>query len=99
LRIVEYDVKKVTMILQMSEGSPKTTLGDLQGDQSEVQLSKSPSFIVNQGGNHRSMEFHVAVFNCDIVYIKGELQSAQADGRSSVWMLRSISTKELFKKE
>jgi hypothetical protein len=38
------------MILQMSEGSPKTTLGDLQGDQSEVQLSKSPSFIVNQRG-------------------------------------------------
>jgi hypothetical protein len=56
LRIVEYDVKKMTMILQMLEGSPKTTLGDLQGDQSEVQLSKSPSFIVNQGGinNQRS---------------------------------------------
>jgi hypothetical protein len=50
LRIVEYNVKELTMILQMSKGSPKTTLGDLQGDQSEVQLSKSPSFIVNQGG-------------------------------------------------
>jgi hypothetical protein len=49
-RIVEYDVKKLTMILQMLKGSPKTTLGDLQGDQSEVQLSKSLSFIVNQGG-------------------------------------------------
>jgi hypothetical protein len=32
----------------MSKQSPKTTLGDLQGDQSEVQLSKSPSFIVSQ---------------------------------------------------
>jgi hypothetical protein len=27
--------------------SPKTTLGDLQRDQSEIQLSKSPSFIVS----------------------------------------------------
>jgi hypothetical protein len=26
---------------------PKTTLGDLQRDQSEVQLSKCPSFIVD----------------------------------------------------
>jgi hypothetical protein len=50
LRIVEYDVKKLTMILQMSKGSLKTTLGDLQGDQSEVQLYKGPSFIVNQRG-------------------------------------------------
>jgi hypothetical protein len=26
------------------------TLGNLQGDQSKVQLLKSPSFIVSQGG-------------------------------------------------
>jgi hypothetical protein len=32
----------------MSKRSPKTTLGDLQGDQSKVQLNKSPSFIVSQ---------------------------------------------------
>jgi hypothetical protein len=50
LKVVEYDIKEVTMRLQMSKQSHKTTLGDLQGDQSEVQLSKSPSFIVNQGG-------------------------------------------------
>jgi hypothetical protein len=40
----------------------------------------------------------VAVFNYDVVYIKGEFRSAQADGRSSVWMLISISTKESFKR-
>jgi hypothetical protein len=41
---VERDVKeKVTMNLQRSKGSRKTTLGDLQRDQSEVRLSKSPS--------------------------------------------------------
>jgi hypothetical protein len=45
LKVVEYD-KKVTIRLQMSKRSRKTTLGDLQGDQSKVQLSKSPSFIV-----------------------------------------------------
>jgi hypothetical protein len=32
------------------------------------------------------------------VYTKGEVQSAQADGRSSVWILRTISTRELFQK-
>jgi hypothetical protein len=48
LRIVEHGVKKMTMILQMLEGSPKTTLGNLQGDQSKVQLHESPSFIVSQ---------------------------------------------------
>jgi hypothetical protein len=48
LVVVEYDVnKKVTVNLQRSKGSHKTTLGDLQRDQSKVQLSKSPSFIVN----------------------------------------------------
>jgi hypothetical protein len=31
----------------MSKESPETTLGDLQGDQSKVQLSKCPSFIVD----------------------------------------------------
>jgi hypothetical protein len=36
------------MNLQRSEGSRKTTLGDLQRDQSKVRLSKSPSFIVNR---------------------------------------------------
>jgi hypothetical protein len=36
------------MRLQMSKGSPKTTLGNLQGDQSKVQLHKSLSFIVIQ---------------------------------------------------
>jgi hypothetical protein len=35
------------MRLQMYKGSLKTTLGDLQGDQSKVQLSKCPSFIVD----------------------------------------------------
>jgi hypothetical protein len=45
---VEHDVEKVNdNELQMSKGSRKTTLGDLQGDQSKVQLHKSPSFIVN----------------------------------------------------
>jgi hypothetical protein len=39
---------EMTMRLQMSKQSPKTTLGDLQGDQSEVQLSKSLSFIISQ---------------------------------------------------
>jgi hypothetical protein len=32
------------------------------------------------------------------VYTKGEVRSAQADGRSSVWILRTISTRELFQK-
>jgi hypothetical protein len=40
----------------------------------------------------------VAVFNYDVVHIKGEFRSAQVDGQSSVWMLRSISTKESFKR-
>jgi hypothetical protein len=40
----------------------------------------------------------VAVFNYDVVYLKGEFRSAQAGGRSSVWILRSISTKESFKR-
>jgi hypothetical protein len=45
---VERDVKMINdNELQMSKGSRKTTLGNLQGDQSEVQLHKSPSFIVN----------------------------------------------------
>jgi hypothetical protein len=36
------------MDLQRSKGSCKTTLGDLQRDQSKVRLSKSPFFIVNR---------------------------------------------------
>jgi hypothetical protein len=44
------------------------------------------------------MEFHVAVFNYDVVYLKGEFRSAQIGGQSSVWILRSISTKESFKR-
>jgi hypothetical protein len=52
IRLRLIDVKRdVKMMndneLEMSKGSRKTTLGDLQGDQSEVQLHKSPSFIVN----------------------------------------------------
>jgi hypothetical protein len=47
LIVVEYDIKINDMRLQMSKRSPETTLGNLQGDQSEVQLSKSPSFIVS----------------------------------------------------
>jgi hypothetical protein len=86
------------MILQMSEGSPKTTLGDLQGDQSEVQLSKSPSFYSKSRGNNRSMKLCVAVYNYDALQIKGESWSTQAGGRSSAWILRSISTKESFKR-
>jgi hypothetical protein len=30
--------------------------------------------------------------------MKGEVRSAQADGRSSVWILRTISTKEIVQK-
>jgi hypothetical protein len=44
------------------------------------------------------MKLHVAVRNYDVVCMKGEFRSAQADGRSSMWMLRSISTKESFKR-
>jgi hypothetical protein len=44
------------------------------------------------------MKLYVAGYNYDILHIKGEIRSAQADGRSSVWMLRSISTKESFKR-
>jgi hypothetical protein len=48
LVVVECDVKeKMTMNLQRSKRGHRTTLGDLQRDQSKVQLSKSPSFIVN----------------------------------------------------
>jgi hypothetical protein len=61
--------------LQMLKWSFKTTLGDLQGDQSKVQLSKSPSFIVGQR-DIRSTEFCMAVHNYDVVYIKGECRSA-----------------------
>jgi hypothetical protein len=42
---------------------------------------------------------HMAVRNYDVVYIKGEFRSAQADGRSSVWMLSSISTKGFVQRE
>jgi hypothetical protein len=34
-----------------------------------------------------------------VICTKGENRSAQADGRSSVWILRSISTREMFKEE
>jgi hypothetical protein len=40
----------------------------------------------------------MAMFNYDVVHIKGEFRSTQADGRSSMWMLRSISTKDSFKR-
>jgi hypothetical protein len=32
---------------------------------------------------------------CVFIYTQGEVQSAQADERSSVWILRTISTKEI----
>jgi hypothetical protein len=38
------------------------------------------------------------VRNYVIVCIEGEVRSAQADGRSSVWILRTISTKEIVQK-
>jgi hypothetical protein len=44
------------------------------------------------------MELHVAVCNYDIICTKGDFLSAQADGRGSVWRLRTISTKESFKR-
>jgi hypothetical protein len=46
----------------------------------------------------QSTKRHVAVRNYDVVCIKGEVQSTQADGRSSVWILRTISTKEIIQK-
>jgi hypothetical protein len=36
--------------------------------------------------------------NYVIVCIKGEVRSTQADGWSSVWILRTISTKEIVQK-
>jgi hypothetical protein len=45
------------------------------------------------------MKLHVAVYNYDVLHIKGERRSAQADGWSSMWILRSISTRESFKGE
>jgi hypothetical protein len=44
------------------------------------------------------MKLYMAVHNYDALQIKGERWSAQADGWSSVWMLRSISTKESFQR-
>jgi hypothetical protein len=44
------------------------------------------------------MKLYVAVYNYDILCIKGEIRSTQAGGQSSMWMLRSISTKESFKR-
>jgi hypothetical protein len=41
---------------------------------------------------------HVAVRNYDVICIKGEVRSAQADGWSSMWMLITISTKEIVQK-
>jgi hypothetical protein len=32
---------------------------------------------------------------CVFIYTKGEVRSAQADGQSSVWILRTISTKKI----
>jgi hypothetical protein len=34
-----------------------------------------------------------------VIRTKGESQSAQADGRSSVWILANISTREIVQKE
>jgi hypothetical protein len=46
----------------------------------------------------RSTKRHVAVHNYDIVCTKGEVRNAQADGRSFMWILRTISTKEIVQK-
>jgi hypothetical protein len=43
------------------------------------------------------MKLCVAVYNYDILQIKGEHRGTQADGRSSMWVLRSISTKNRSK--
>jgi hypothetical protein len=45
------------------------------------------------------MEFCMAVFNYDVVHIKGEFGAPRLDGWSSMWILRSISTRESFKGE
>jgi hypothetical protein len=37
------------------------TLGNLQGDQSKVQLSSSPSFIVSQGDNRLTKDYSSAM--------------------------------------
>jgi hypothetical protein len=38
------------------------------------------------------------VHNYDVVCMKGEVRSAQADGWSFVWVLRTITTKEIVQK-
>jgi hypothetical protein len=76
----------------MSKRSPKTTLGDLQGDQSKVQLHKSPSFIVSQGSK-RSTEFHVAVHNYGLIRIKGKSWSPHERLEFRVDMGRRLSIK------
>jgi hypothetical protein len=43
------------------------------------------------------MEFHVDRYDVFHIYKRGS-RSAQADGWNSVWILRSISTKELFER-
>jgi hypothetical protein len=40
----------------------------------------------------------MAMPNYDVVHIRGEVQSALAAVRSSIWVLRRISTKKLFKR-
>jgi hypothetical protein len=58
---VEFDVKsckkQVTMIIANVEGCPKTTLGDLQGDQSEERCNYTSIFII-QGKVKKLLEYY-----------------------------------------
>jgi hypothetical protein len=97
LIVVERDVeRKSRMTMRIAKVRSALTLGNLQGDQSEVLLRERFVFYTKQKGK-RSLEFRVAMY--DIVYLsKRRSRSAQADERNSMWVLRSISTKELIKR-
>jgi hypothetical protein len=82
----------MTMRLQMYKGSLKTTLGDLQGDQSKVQLSKCPSFIVvlrEQSDQRSSMWLCIIMTS----YIKGEIRALWESSDFHVEPDRNISIK------
>jgi hypothetical protein len=84
------------MTMRIAKVRSALTLGNLQGDQSEVQLRERSVFYTKQKGK-QLMEFHVAMY--DIVHLSRRRSwSAQADERNFVWILRSISTKELIKR-
>jgi hypothetical protein len=59
--------KRVANDNEDCKGTSALTLGDLQGDQSKIQLKKESIFYTKR--NSRSMEFRVAVFNYDVVHI------------------------------